>query len=154
MQTGKRCPGEVLFVHDTGVTINDNPRVKITVRAQPPDDSGFTIEKTATVSRVSIPRAGDKCTVFYDPGDRLERNAITFDHVPGTEGAVTRAGSNSPAAIFGRPPATATPATGPPAAGQEDDPLEKIKELGELRDRGLITQDEFDAQKRRLLDEV
>lgn len=31
-QTGVRCPGRVLAVSDTGVTINDNPRVKMTCR--------------------------------------------------------------------------------------------------------------------------
>ena len=81
--TGKRCQGEVLSVQDTGMTINDNPRVKITVRAEPPGETPFTIEKTATVSRVSIPRRGDRCTVFYDPAARETRNGITFDPVPG-----------------------------------------------------------------------
>ena len=79
---GKRCPGTVTSVEDTGVTINDNPMVKITVRAEPPGEPPFTIVKTATVSRVKIPRAGDRCTVLYDPANREEENGITFDLVP------------------------------------------------------------------------
>jgi hypothetical protein len=136
MATGRRCTGEVLSVEDTGMTINDNPRVKITVRAEPPGEAPFEIEKTATVSRVSIPRRGDRCTVFYDPADRENRNAFTFDAVPGM---------------------TPTPAATTASAAVEDDgedPLEKIEKLGQLRERGLITQEEFDEQKRRLLGEL
>jgi hypothetical protein len=147
MTRGKRCPGQVVSVEDTNITINDNPRVKITVQAEPPGEPSFTVVKTATVSRVAIPRAGDRCTVFYDPADREGKNGITFDHVPGL--------TATPAAP------TYTPASGPdytlPFArpGEEDDgPLEKIERLGELRDKGLITQAEFDDQKRRLLGEV
>jgi hypothetical protein len=51
-----------------------------------------------------------------------------------------------------RPPAPPRPAaTAPPA---EEDPLEKIAKLGQLRDRGLLTPEEFEAQKKRLLGEI
>jgi hypothetical protein len=127
VDTGRRCPGQVVSVEDTNVTINDNPRVRMTVRAEPPGEAPFTFVKTATVSRVQIPRAGDRCVVFYDPADPQGKNGITFDAVPGMAEA---------------------------APEGDDDPLAKIEKLGNLRDRGLITPDEFEQQKRRLLDEV
>jgi hypothetical protein len=135
----------VLSVEDTGMTINDNPRVKITVRAEPPGESPWTIVKTATVSRVSIPRPGDRCVVFYDPANREEGNGITFDPVPGFSSPLA-----APA------PAAAPVATAAPGRVQENDgdPLERIAKLGQLRDQGLVTPEEFEAQKRRLLDEV
>jgi len=43
----------------------------------------------------------------------------------------------------GPPPAAA------PAGG--DDPIAKLKELGELRDSGVLTEEEFAAQKAKLL---
>jgi hypothetical protein len=129
--SGKRCPGVVVSVEDTGMTINDNPRVKITVRAEPVGEPTFTVVKTATVSRVRIPRAGDTCVVFYDPANREGSNGITFDAVPGFPVA-------QPAAV--------------PA--DEDDPLERIAKLGELRDKGLLTPEEFEAQKKRLRAEL
>jgi hypothetical protein len=52
---------------------------------------------------------------------------------------------------YPRPPAATTP---PPAAAGEEDPLEKIARLGQLRDRGLLTPEEFEAQKKRLLGEL
>ena len=153
--TGKRCQGEVLAVQDTGITINDNPRVKITVRAEPPGEAPFMIEKTATVSRVSIPRRGDRCTVFYDPAARETRNGITFDPVPGMPAAPTTTAPPA-AASFGSPTGTPTPSPAATASvdDDEEDPFDKIERLGELRQRGLITQQEFDEQKRRLLGEV
>jgi hypothetical protein len=131
--TGERCPGVVVSVEDTGVTINDNPHVKMTVRADPPGEAPFTFVKTATVSRVRIPRAGDTCVVFYDPANREESNGITFDPVPG----------------FPAPKPAA-----PPVVPDGEDPLEKIAKLGELRDRGLVSPEEFEAQKKRLLAEL
>ena len=127
-QQGRRCPGVVVSVEDTGMTINDNPHVRITVRAEPPGEAPFTIVKKATVSRVRIPRAGDRCVVFYDPANRETSNGITFDPVPGFVQAV--------------------------APDDDDDPLDQIAKLGELRDRGLVTAEEFEAQKKRLLGEL
>jgi hypothetical protein len=37
---------------------------------------------------------------------------------------------------------------------EEEDQLDRIEKLGELRDKGLITAEEFEAQKKRLLDEI
>jgi hypothetical protein len=148
MTRGKRCPGRVLSVEDTNITINDNPRVKITVQAEPPGETPFTIEKTATVSRVAIPRAGDRCTVFYDPADREGKNGITFDNVAGV--TVPPAASTTATASSG--PDYTLPYARP--GEEDDDPVEKIERLGELRDKGLISQAEFDDQKRRLLGEV
>jgi hypothetical protein len=138
VEHGKRCIGEVIAVSGTGVRINDNPVVKMTIRAEPPGETPFTIDKTSTVSEYSPPRVGDHCVVFYDPADPHNRNGVTFDPVPGMDVP---------------PPRYAQPAQ-QPAAAEEDDPLAQIEKLGELRERGLITQEEFDEQKRRLLGEL
>jgi hypothetical protein len=34
---------------------------------------------------------------------------------------------------------------------QEEDPIEKLREYAKLRDDGILTDEEFEAQKRRLL---
>jgi hypothetical protein len=135
---GKRCPGVLLSVEDTGVTINDNPRVRMTVSAEPPGEPPFTLVKTATVSRVSIPRPGDRCVVFYDPAARETRNGITFDPVPGLT----------------QPAPSGTASRSAPETADDDDPLDKIAKLGELRDQGIVTPEEFEAQKKRLLGEL
>jgi putative oligomerization/nucleic acid binding protein len=51
------------------------------------------------------------------------------------------------------PPAYAPPAAPPPAApgGITDDKIAQLTKLGQLRDSGVLTAEEFDEQKRRLL---
>jgi hypothetical protein len=39
----------------------------------------------------------------------------------------------------------------PPAAPAEADPIERLRELGQLRDQGILTEEEFAAQKAKLL---
>jgi hypothetical protein len=39
----------------------------------------------------------------------------------------------------------------PPPPQQEEDPIAKLREYAKLRDDGILTDEEFDAQKRRLL---
>jgi hypothetical protein len=123
-RNGRSCSGEVIAIDDTGMTINNNPRVHITVRAEPPGEPAFTIERTATVSRVNLPRVGDRATVLYDPADRERRNLVTFDQ------------------------RHAAPAPAP------DDPLAEIERLGRLREQGLVTPEEFEEHKRRLLGQL
>jgi len=43
------------------------------------------------------------------------------------------------------------PAAPPPAAEPEVDPIEQIEKLGELKDKGLLTEEEFAAQKAKVL---
>jgi hypothetical protein len=47
------------------------------------------------------------------------------------------------------PQAAAPPA--PPAAAPAADPIEQLERLGELRDKGVLTDAEFEAQKAKLL---
>jgi Short C-terminal domain len=59
------------------------------------------------------------------------------------------AGQGAPAymAQTGGEPAAAPP----PAAAQPPDPIEQLKELGQLHQQGVLTDEEFAAQKAKLL---
>ena len=71
--TGHKGVGTVVSVRDTGVTINENPRVKLTFRIEPLDGAtAFEADKTSTVSRVMIPRQGDCYPVWYDRQDHTK----------------------------------------------------------------------------------
>ncbi len=48
-------------------------------------------------------------------------------------------------------PAAPPPAAPAPAAGGMDDVLAQLTSLGELKDRGVLTEAEFEAQKQRIL---
>src|SRR3954454_24376324 len=70
MSTGSKGAGTVVMVQDTGMTVNDNPRIKMTFRVEPLVGSpAFDTTKTTPVSRVQIPRQGDRYPVWYDAQD-------------------------------------------------------------------------------------
>jgi hypothetical protein len=76
LSEGIQARAVVINVQDTGMTINDNPRVKLTFQVQPEGAVPFEAAKKVTVSRVSIPRIGDQYIVRYDPSDTSK---IEFD---------------------------------------------------------------------------
>ena len=58
----------------------------------------------------------------------------------------------APAQAAPPPPAyAAPPAPAPAAGGITDDAIEQLTKLGQLRDAGVLTDDEFEQQKRKLL---
>ena len=69
LSEGVQARAIVLSVADTGMTINDNPRVKLMLQVQPEGQPPFQAEKKVTVSRVSIPSPGDEFIVRYNPAD-------------------------------------------------------------------------------------
>jgi hypothetical protein len=69
-EAGVDAQAQILSVQDTGMTVNNNPRVKLTMGVSPPDGSAaFEVSTKVTVSRVNVPRPGDGFTVRYDPDD-------------------------------------------------------------------------------------
>ena len=151
MATGQRAVGIVTDVRDTGMTVNDNPRVNMTFRIEPLDGSApFDAQKKATVSRVAIPRAGDRYPVWYDAADRETWMYATVDNDTGRQqirslfgsAAETLTGVGDPSAANGAPaPAAAAPA----------DPLERLQKLNELRAAGALSDAEFEATKAQIL---
>jgi hypothetical protein len=150
MTNGSRGVGVVLDVRDTGMTVNDNPRVKMTFRIEPLDGTAaFEAQKTSTVSRVAIPRAGDRYPVWFDAADH---DSWMYAVVADDNGrhqirqlfgsaAETLTGIGNPEA------ASATAVAAPPAA----DPLERLQKLNELRATGALSDAEFEATKAQIL---
>jgi hypothetical protein len=50
-----------------------------------------------------------------------------------------------------QPQPVAQPAPAAPAAGGMDDKIEQLKQLGELHEQGILTDEEFAAQKAKIL---
>jgi hypothetical protein len=151
MQNGSRGIGTVLGVQDTGMTVNDNPRVKMTFRVEPLDGGApFEAQKTTMVSRVEIPRSGDRLPVWYDPSDPSTWAYATVANDEGRQQIRQLFGAKADT-LTGFGGATAAPAAvaEPPA-----DPIEQIKKLGELRAAGIVTDAEFEQKKAELLAEL
>lgn len=69
---GVKASAEILNVEDLRETINDNPRVKMTLLVKPESKDAFEAEVKMVVSRVNIPRRGDRVTVYYNPNDKTD----------------------------------------------------------------------------------
>jgi hypothetical protein len=67
LKTGIRADALVIDIADTGITINDDPVVRMTVEVNHGMTGSFIKTIEAAVSRVNIPRKGDNIKVIYDP---------------------------------------------------------------------------------------
>jgi hypothetical protein len=136
------------------MTVNDNPRVKMVFRVEPIDGSpAFQAEKTTMVSRVQIPRQGDRYPVWYDPTDQTSWAYATIDNDQGRDQIRQLFGPQAETITgFGGAAVAAAPAA--PAAAPPADPVERIRKLDELRASGLLTDAEFEQKKAQLLAEL
>jgi hypothetical protein len=85
----------------------------------------------------------------------LMRAAVGTAVVAGTatavSGRVERRQQSSDAAPDESPPAAAAPAPAPAPADATEDPIARLKQLAELHDQGVLTDEEFAAQKAKIL---
>ncbi len=66
-KNGADADAEVLSVQDTGTTLNMNPVVVLTLKVTPAVGAEFQTAAQVMVSRIAIPRAGDKIKIKYNP---------------------------------------------------------------------------------------
>ena len=72
MQTGLPGTAEVLGIADTGALINFNPVVKLKLKVTPQYGVPYDAEIETAVSKIAIPRVGDKINVKYNPANPNE----------------------------------------------------------------------------------
>ena len=142
MRTGTRGIGTIVEVSNTGVTINNNPRILIRMRIDPLDGSApVERSKSVLVSRVAVPRAGERYPAWFDPAD------------PDKWMYGTDMQADAPAEVrdmFAR--AQASGAAPPPA--ESDGPVEELARLSELWKTGALSDAEFADAKARLLPQI
>ena len=153
---GSKGIGVITNVHDTGTTINDNPRVKMTFRVEPLDGTPpFEAQKTKVVSRVEIPRTGDRYPVWYDAADPTETWA--FATIADDTGRAQIRQMFGPQAEsitgMGGSPFASAPAPAP-AAAPAADPVERLRKLDELRSSGILSDAEFEQKKAEILAQI
>lgn len=138
--TGGRGVAEVRAVRDTGVTINEQPRVEIDYRVVPADGSEpFTASTTEVVSRLDIPRPGQWRPVVFDRACAADTLTVLTDEDARTDPALR--GLIDDATLRAAEP-----------DGPGTDPLvEELERLNRLRVDGAITEDECRSLKGRLL---
>ncbi len=127
---GRQATATLTRVQDTGTTINESPRVKLTFDVAPEGGEPFALEIKRTVSRVNIPRPGLTMPITYDAADPQEH--YVYD----------------PAALDGALAAGAEAPAGGPAAA---DPVEQIAKLAQMHEAGALSDAEFAEAKARLI---
>ena len=122
---GRRAPGVVVDVRDTGTSVNTEYGIRIVVEVRPVDEAPFTVRRKALVPRTALPRVGDPVEVAYDPADPED---FVFRVVPDHERATA-------------------PVPQPPA----DERVAALQALAELHAAGVLTDEELAAEKGRIL---
>ena len=142
MSTGIEATGTVLSIEDTGVTINHNPRVRIRFSIVPNDGitPPFEASKTATVSRVQLPRVGDRYQVWVDAD-----NHDDFVFASQAPAAHPQQGLRQIVDLARRGAAPTIPGPPPQAVVGE------LNRLNELRLTGKISAEEFASRTAAIL---
>ena len=144
MRTGTKGVGTITDVRDTGITINNNPRIVITMRIEPTDGSApVDRQKTVTVSRVQIPQIGARYPAWFDPADPEKWMFGT---------AMDASASAEVKDMFAR--AQAGPGSAAAVAPADNGPVEELAQLTQLWKAGALTDEEFAAAKARLLGQI
>ena len=68
-QSGLEASTDVLSVTDTGATINLNPVVELKLHVIPTAGAAFEATARTMVSRIAVPRKGDRLNIKYNPAD-------------------------------------------------------------------------------------
>lgn len=152
METGSKARATILSIEPTGMIMNEiNIKCRVQFRLDPLDGSAdFQGEKTFFINQTQMPRVGDMWPCWYDAAD------------PSTFGVaqpnLADPQSQQVFADFGIPHPLDSPDEAPaptpavPAGGDDDDDrMDDLEQLGDLRARGLLTDAEFESEKRRIL---
>jgi hypothetical protein len=68
-QNGIEATAEVIGVQDTGTTVNNSPVVMLQLKVTTSMGTQFDTTGQSMVSRIAVPRAGDKIKIKYNPAD-------------------------------------------------------------------------------------
>ena len=69
---GADADAEVLSVQDTGATVNMNPVVLLQLKVTPAAGAPFDTMAQSMVSRIAVPRKGDKVKIKFNPDDHSQ----------------------------------------------------------------------------------
>ena len=81
----------------------------------------------------------------------VARTAVVAGSATAVSNRVSRRQANRWAEQDAQAYQEAPPQAAPPAAAPAADPVEQLEKLGKLRDNGVLTEEEFQAEKAKLL---
>jgi hypothetical protein len=179
-EKGKRANATVVEVAEKGMAVtsgaegivaNTTVALKARLKVQPEDEPEFEVTQRFRFSQLAIPSAGMVLPVIYDPEDH---DKLIIDESPEAQqqAAMNMAGVDpsqiarvDPSQIgqlmqqaqhmqaqAGQMQAGQVPGMGasPPAQPQAD-PVEQLEKLQALKEKGALTDAEFEAEKAKIL---
>ena len=72
MQNGLDGTAEVVSIADTGAMVNYNPVVLLQLKVTPASGAVFDTTGQTMVSKIAVPRVGDKIKIKFDPADKTK----------------------------------------------------------------------------------
>lgn len=153
METGSKARATILSIQPTGTILNHiNIECAVTFRLEPLDGAAsFEGQKTFFINQTQMPRVGDVWPCWYDPVDPTSFGVGQPNMAdPQMEAILTEFGLANPLAAAAPSPAAAPQHDGIDA--EDEERLAALERLGDLRARGLLNAEEFEVEKRRLLD--
>jgi Short C-terminal domain len=117
-------------------------KARVTYAVQPMDDASFEVSHDSNFLTTQVPRTGAKVKIRYDPTNHEQFEIVAQNAV--ALSAMTQGGRTPTAAV-------ASLAAMTRATNGARDPLDRLKELTELRDAGALTPSEFETQKAKIL---
>ncbi len=119
IKNGVTAEANVVEIHDTGVTVNDNPQVRLLLEVHPSMAAVFLSEVKTIVSRLEVGQVapGTKVEVLYDPND-LKRIVVKSINLSSAPAGNTEA---------------------------------RLAELNNLREKGLITGEEYQRKREEII---
>jgi hypothetical protein len=135
--TGIAGTAKVLSVADTGASVNDNPVCELRLAVTVPGHEAYETTLRQTIPRLQAPmlQPGTSLPVKVDPQDR---DAVILDW----KGQAARSSEIAGQAL----------ASG--GATAQQDPVDRLERLQALKDKGMLTDAEFEAQKQRILGSI
>jgi hypothetical protein len=146
--SGEKAEATIESVETTGMVVNNlNAQTRLRLRVRPRHGAEYTVERRMLIPFTAMPRPGDLITVAYDPATPT-RLALDTDWRMDTGGGRAlnvRRPDAAPAADVPAPAASST------APDRVQALTAQLEELQRLRDQGTLTDDEFEAEKAKLL---
>jgi hypothetical protein len=142
MATGRKARAKILRVDPTGMVVNNiNIQCWVTFLLEPLDGGpAFQAQKKILINQTKMPRVGDVWPAWFSPTDP---NLFAVGMPDGA----------TPEQIpmfreFGIPHPLDTPAA---QAQADDGPVDELQKLVDMKQNGLLTDEEFAAAKAKLL---
>ena len=85
IETGIKTRGVITELHDTGVEIMNQPRLRVVVKFTDHQGVDRWVTKTDNFDAVQLPRVGDPAVVWFDPVDPGDERSIPVGFGPATE---------------------------------------------------------------------